>query len=87
MLACGLWHGLALNFAAWGLYHSAALTGLSLWRSARGPAPRSSPVRNALSTLLTFNVFAVGAVLFGAELHTALVFIGRMVFVDRLWSH
>jgi alginate O-acetyltransferase complex protein AlgI len=86
MLACGLWHGLAWNFAAWGLYHAGALTGLAAWRSWRGPAPKGTPVRDALSTLLTFHVFAFGAILFGAELHTALVFLGRMVLVDRLWA-
>ena len=77
MVACGLWHGLAWNFAAWGLYHAIALTLLAVWRQRRGPA-RRSPVRDAASTLLTFHVFVVGTVIFGCDLPRAGVFLGRL---------
>jgi alginate O-acetyltransferase complex protein AlgI len=71
MLLCGLWHGFAWHFAAWGLYNGIGLSALAAWRSRRGPAPASSPVRDGLATLATFHFFAFGLVLFTCDLRAA----------------
>lgn len=79
MLACGLWHGLAWNFVAWGAYHAVALSALSSWRAWRGPAPARTRLGDLLGTLATFHVFAFGLVLFACDLRRAGVLLGRLV--------
>ena len=54
MVACGLWHGFAWNFVAWGLWHAALLTGLAAWRARSGPARPASPaaISSAAASLI-----------------------------------
>jgi alginate O-acetyltransferase complex protein AlgI len=102
MLLCGLWHGVAWNFVAWGLYHGALLAALGALRARRTaraasvtavPAGASSAATGVTSTsrlryvaavLVTFHAFAIGLVLFGCPLRTALHFIARMFWLDTL---
>ena len=60
MLLCGLWHGAAWTFAAWGGAHGIALVVNQSWRRARLPMPVS------VGWLLTFLFFAASMVLFRA---------------------
>jgi alginate O-acetyltransferase complex protein AlgI len=71
MLLCGLWHGLAWHYAAWGVYNGLGLAGLSAWRAWRGPAPAGSLGRDALATVATFHFFAAGLVLFACDVTQA----------------
>jgi alginate O-acetyltransferase complex protein AlgI len=54
----GLWHGAALNFAAWGLYHGALLSGTHHARERGWRLPR------ALAVAVTFVLVILGWVLF-----------------------
>lgn len=70
MALCGLWHGAAWNFVAWGLWHGAGLGVLRLW-------PR--PLPRLLATFLTFQYVCLGWVLFAApSLSAALLALGKM---------
>lgn len=60
MLLCGLWHGAAWTFAAWGGVHGIALVANQIWRRAKLPMP--APV----GWLLTFLFFASSMALFRA---------------------
>jgi alginate O-acetyltransferase complex protein AlgI len=79
MMACGLWHGLTWNFAAWGAYHAVGLGVLASWRAWRGPAPARAPLRDALATVATFHVFALGLLLFACDVPRAALFLGRLL--------
>ena len=84
MLACGLWHGVAWHFAAWGAYHAVGLGTLAAWRSVRGGAGgRPDRLRAGLATLATFHFFAFGLILFACDLSRAGVFVGRLLGVVR----
>lgn len=66
MALCGLWHGPAWHFVAWGLWHGAGLGLSRLWRE-RFPAPESpGPLRRLGYRLLTFHFVCLGWVLFAA---------------------
>jgi len=82
MTLCGLWHGAAFHFAAWGLYHGVAI---NLYRAytrlrVRWWPPRSETQwwQSALATLATFHVVCVGWVLFVCDLPRAWYVIGRL---------
>jgi alginate O-acetyltransferase complex protein AlgI len=69
MAICGLWHGAAVHFVAWGLYHGAALSVHRVYRDLR--VRRSDEVtarfplaRRFGAVLLTFHVVVVGWVFF-----------------------
>jgi D-alanyl-lipoteichoic acid acyltransferase DltB (MBOAT superfamily) len=71
MAYCGFWHGLGLNFLAWGLYHGAGLSvckAFDRWTRARPTAPLTRflerPAGRAASTVATFHFVAVGWLLF-----------------------
>ena len=76
MLFCGLWHGVGLGFALWGLVQGVGLLWVSLASRRAGawlPAPlrgwwRTSPVASAASTALTVSVFAFSNLLLFASL-------------------
>ncbi len=86
MVACGLWHGFAWNFVAWGLWHAALLTGLAAWRTRSGPARPASPAAarrdRILGALASFHAFAFGLLLFGCSVRGALRFGLRMFGLD-----
>lgn len=79
MVLCGLWHGLAWNFALWGAYNGVGVAGVAAWRHWRGPAPAGRPARDAIATIGTFHFFAFGLVLFACDLPRAAVVLRRML--------
>jgi alginate O-acetyltransferase complex protein AlgI len=78
MVACGLWHGLTLGFAAWGLWH-----GLGLFVYSQVPALRRRlglPILpSALGVALTVTFVTLGWILFNRDLGSSLTIIGRLV--------
>lgn len=88
MVTCGLWHGFAWNFVAWGLWHAALLTGLAGWRAASGPPRPASPTAarrdRVLGALASFHAFAFGLLLFGCPVRGALRYGLRMFGLDGL---
>jgi len=84
MTLCGLWHGAALHFAVWGLYHGLALNAYRFWQAARTrlfgePVGPANPVVRVLGTLLTFHVVCIGWVLFVCDLKRAAFIIPRLL--------
>jgi alginate O-acetyltransferase complex protein AlgI len=64
---CGLWHGAAWNFVAWGAWHGFGLAGYRLWQRFKGSAfSRDNMVTRAISTLITFHFVTAGWILFAA---------------------
>ncbi len=64
MLAIGLWHGLTLNFVAWGLYHGVGIVVTQFWTSKVLRRRRFEGAANLLLTaagwFLTFNFVMIG---------------------------
>lgn len=83
MTICGLWHGAALNFLAWGMFHGIALNVFRGFVAVRTrlqlPQLAPRPLGQALATLLTFHVVCVGWVLFVCDLRTAGTIVSRLV--------
>ena len=84
MTLCGLWHGAAIHFAVWGLYHGLALNVYRGWERLRtrmlGPRRGDGNlVTRALSTVLTFHVVCLGWVLFVCDLHRAAIIVPRLL--------
>ena len=68
MMICGLWHGAAWTFVAWGTVHGAALClhkAFSAWRKKRGHG--GGPLWDAVCVFLTFQYASLSAVIFRAE--------------------
>ena len=88
MVTCGLWHGFAWNFVAWGLWHAALLTGLAAWRAAAGPARPTSESdarrHHLIGAIASFHAFAFGLLLFGNSVRGALRYGLRMFGLDGL---
>jgi len=88
MVTCGLWHGFAWNFVAWGLWHAALLTGLAAWRTSAGPVRPASTAdarrRHLLGAIASFHAFAFGLLLFGCSVRGALRYGLRMFGLDGL---
>ena len=80
----GLWHGAAMHFLVWGIFHGAALvihrefTQLTAgWNTLRKLL--ASIPGHFMAQLLTFHVICVGWVLFRVEdMHAAQIMLGRM---------
>jgi alginate O-acetyltransferase complex protein AlgI len=74
MVISGLWHGAAINFIFWGLYHGVLLSTYRLlrplWRAIRFPI-MLSPVINVFSIVVTFMLVMFGWLLFVAPLDVA----------------
>jgi alginate O-acetyltransferase complex protein AlgI len=84
MTLCGLWHGAALHFAAWGLYHGIALNVYRGWQRVRvrvfgWPAESTHPLGRLAGTIVTFHVVCVGWVLFVCDFHRAAVIVPRLL--------
>jgi alginate O-acetyltransferase complex protein AlgI len=66
MLAISLWHGLTLNYLAWGIYHATGLMVFQQWSKStaatylRGILP--SPISQFLGWFLTFQFVMLGFV-------------------------
>lgn len=77
MLASGLWHGAALHFVAWGLWHAVLLSVHRLWSSQRGlPVGRWYTVLS--SWALTFTTVNFGWLFFAMDFPTATAFLQRL---------
>jgi alginate O-acetyltransferase complex protein AlgI len=88
MALCGLWHGPALHFAVWGLYHGALLNvhraylrwrGPEAVRAARAPQGDGSTLGTAAATLLTFHAVAIGWVFFACDFAVATMILARLL--------
>ncbi len=64
---CGLWHGAAWNFVAWGLWHGFGMVGHRIWHRYLGQrlARFGTPV-HFFNVFLTFNFVVAGWVLFAS---------------------
>jgi alginate O-acetyltransferase complex protein AlgI len=82
MTLCGLWHGAALHFAVWGLYHGIALNAYRLWQRVR---PHVLGTRDfglagrLVATAFTFHVVCLGWVLFVCDFQRAAAILPRLV--------
>jgi alginate O-acetyltransferase complex protein AlgI len=70
-LACGLWHGEAVNFLLWGAYHGLGISALSVYqvqkrriRSAWLQRYFRSRTSHVVGSIVTFHFFAAGLALF-----------------------
>lgn len=87
MLFCGLWHGLAWNFAVWGGLQALGLIWVGVGARELGrlfPRPlvawwRASPLAYAFSTLLTFHVFAAINVFIATDIGSALRYLRLLI--------
>jgi alginate O-acetyltransferase complex protein AlgI len=80
MALCGLWHGPAWHFVAWGLWHGTGLGLSRLWRLRFPPPERPGPMRRLGYGLLTFHFVCFGWILFAAPtLRAAGVALSRML--------
>jgi alginate O-acetyltransferase complex protein AlgI len=78
-LLCGLWHGAALTFVAWGAYHGALLVIERVLKKTLKFEPRHIP-GVAITTLLVI----IGWVLFRSRtFDQAGVMLAKMAFIDR----
>ncbi len=79
MALCGLWHGMALHFLCWGVYHGAGLwicKASKVWTDRRLPEPlrrwwTDGRTGRCVSTVVTFHFVAFGWLLFLFDLPTA----------------
>jgi alginate O-acetyltransferase complex protein AlgI len=84
MTLCGLWHGAALHFAVWGLYHGLALNAYRLWQRVRertgiAPSAEGTVVGRVFGTLVTFHIVCLGWVLFVCDLKRAAFIVPRLL--------
>lgn len=82
----GLWHGAAMHFLVWGLYHGLLLCAHRVFQSLKSALPfldkmLANPLGKAFSVILTFQAVTVGWVFFRAE-NTALA----MTMLSRMFS-
>lgn len=86
MALTGLWHGAALHFMVWGLYHGAGLIVLRIYNKSVGsrlPAGwRESRVLTLVSILLTFHFVVIGWIFFAADFSQSLYVIRKMFFLN-----
>jgi alginate O-acetyltransferase complex protein AlgI len=89
----GLWHGAAMHYLVWGIYHGLLLVvhkEFQLVTKSVDALSRAvaSPVGKALSMILTFHAVCVGWVLFRAETtEAATTMLKRMFFLEALPQH
>jgi alginate O-acetyltransferase complex protein AlgI len=82
MVLCGLWHGAAWNFAAWGLFHG---LGLAIESGLRRAAPglfAETPAGRALGWAVCYAYVTFGWLIFFYPLET----VGRMTRALLVWS-
>lgn len=87
MALTGLWHGAALHFVIWGLYHGVGLIILRLYgKYISDKLPKiwhSSKISGIISTFITFNYVVVGWVLFTANFRQSIYVIGKLLFLGK----
>ena len=85
MAVTGLWHGAALHFMVWGLYHGVGLIVLRIYNKSVGsklPANwRDSRTLTVASTLLTFHFVVIGWIFFAADFSQSMYVIKKMFFL------
>lgn len=88
MLFIGLWHGLSWNFVLYGLLQGAGVMWVSLVSRPLGGRTlpprlirwwRRSRAGHAISSAITFHYFALTAILIGADVSTAMRYLGRLL--------
>ena len=81
MALCGLWHGAAVHFVLWGLYHGLGLNVYQAYRRARERigVPSFGVAGRVGATLLTFHFVCVGWVLFVTDATTAQAVMRRLL--------
>jgi alginate O-acetyltransferase complex protein AlgI len=74
-IACGMWHGEALNFMIWGAYHGLGISVLTIYQRQKRKAESSflqryfrSRLSTVVGTFFTFNFFAIGLAFFVLDL-------------------
>jgi alginate O-acetyltransferase complex protein AlgI len=72
MLLCGLWHGAAWHFAAWGVYHGAGLAAEGTLRRLRPAWFGEGVAQRVLGWSITYTYVTFGWLLFFYPLHTVL---------------
>jgi D-alanyl-lipoteichoic acid acyltransferase DltB (MBOAT superfamily) len=78
MVLGGLWHGANWTFIAWGAFHGVLLTVNHLWRTMRGPRPKTL-TGNLTGWALTFTAFVIGMTFFRAtDIQSAMLMIKAM---------
>ena len=82
MLLVGIWHGISLHFALWGLYHAAFLILYRQYRKRwRKKDIPNTWWRTGLAWLITFEIVNLGWVLFVFKLKLALQIYARLFFI------
>jgi alginate O-acetyltransferase complex protein AlgI len=80
MALCGLWHGPAWHFVAWGVWHGVGLVATHLYHRRRPPPAEPSLPRRIVTGLVTFHFVCFGWVLFAApSVSAALTAFSRML--------
>ncbi|MCO5170089.1 MAG: MBOAT family protein [Planctomycetes bacterium] len=85
---CGLWHGAAWTYVAWGTFHGALLAARALLRGAARPGGELPwALGDAWRVALTFHLFVVSALFFRAEsvshsVQLAVALVDRPVMTD-----
>ncbi|MEO8601867.1 MAG: MBOAT family O-acyltransferase [bacterium] len=82
MVLCGLWHGAAWNFAAWGLYHGAGLAAEGLVRHWRPRLFEPGRATQLLGRAFCYSFVSLGWLLFFYPLDT----VGQMLVGLARWS-
>lgn len=81
----GLWHGAALHFMVWGLYHGVGLIILRVYTNSVGSklpvSWQESRALTAASTLLTFHFVVIGWIFFAADFSQSIYVIRKMLFL------
>jgi D-alanyl-lipoteichoic acid acyltransferase DltB (MBOAT superfamily) len=84
MLVCGLWHGAAWNFVAWGFIHGLCLAAERRYGAGPGPNREApSPWRLFLKRLVIFHLICLTWVLFRADFGRASKILKAMVGLGK----
>jgi alginate O-acetyltransferase complex protein AlgI len=86
-IACGMWHGEAVNFLIWGAYHGIGISILTIYqrqkRKIQSPLLQEyfrSRISAIVGTVFTFNFFAVGLAFFVLDLQGLKALLGSVRF-------
>jgi len=86
-IICGMWHGESWNFVVWGFYHGIGLSTLNIYqkqkRKIRNKVARQyflSRYSQWAGTVMTFNFFVLGILIFSLDLTTLNALVRRLFF-------
>ncbi len=82
MILVGLWHGLALHFILWGVYHAVLLIIYRQWRKEWRAGSRipDNKLTRFVSWAMTFIAVSIGWMLFALPTFTAIPVIMKLIF-------